>query len=195
MAGDGDEPDDPDELIDWLRNKSEDVWFDSAGHINWDDGVPVLMWMVDQPQCTQPLAASIFWAAAPDYYAAKMLEGQTFEEDVDESYALILRILKNWRAGLYARGNVAFEGPSGDYRALLARHPDRSDPLDVPEGLFASFPGRMSRRSAELAASANARAAGAKTSPFLRILGLILVLGSFAIAAALIAHRLRTGTW
>jgi hypothetical protein len=245
MAGDDDEREYRDyygELTDWLSDKSEDVWFDSVDHINWDEGVPVLMWMVDQPQCTWPLAASIFWAAGPDFYAARMLEGDPVEEGVDESYELILRILKNWRAGLYARGGVAFAGPTGPYyQARLARHPGRGDPLDIPESLFASFPGRMPRVPAALtpyadahlwdlyygacstqcgwrpgsarwtppeqpyrtayetervsAAARTTNAPPAKTTPFLRILGLMLFFGALLIAAALIAHRLRVGTW
>jgi Domain of unknown function (DUF4274) len=112
MAGDADERDYHGELINWLRDKGEDVWFDSVGHINWDEGVPVLMWLVDQPQCTWPLAASIFWAAAPDFYAAKMLEGETFDEVVDESYALILRIVKNWRPGSTLLAVSLLRGPA-----------------------------------------------------------------------------------
>lgn len=244
MAADDDEREYRDyygELTDWLRDKSEDVWFDSVDHINWDEGVPVLMWMVEQPQCTWPLAASIFWAAAPDFYATGMLEGEAFDEGIDKSYALILLILKNWRAGLYARGSVAFELPGGVYRALLARHPGRSDPLDVPDSLFVSFPGRMPRVPVALTPYADAhlwdlyygvcstwcgrRPGSAKWSPpeqpyrtayetervsaaarqtnappaattrFLRTIGLMLFFGALIIAAALIAHRLRVGTW
>jgi hypothetical protein len=36
MAGGDDERDYHGELTDWLRDKSEDVWFDSVGHIHWD---------------------------------------------------------------------------------------------------------------------------------------------------------------
>jgi hypothetical protein len=45
------------------------------------------------------------------------------------------------------------------------------------------------------AAARETNAPPAATTPFLRILGLILFFGGLAIAAALIAHRLRVGTW
>ena len=182
-------PDDADALIAWLDGKSEDVWFDTVDHINWDDGVPVLMWMTDQPQCTRALAARIFWTAAPDFYAIQMLAGETFDEDIDESWPLLQQILKNWRAGLYASGQIAFESPGAVYREMLSRHPGRGDPLNIPESLCVSLPGRLS------AAARETKAPPAETTPFLRVAGLVLFFGSLVIIAALVAHRLRKGSW
>lgn len=132
------------ELIAWLADKSEDVWFDAAGHLDWDDGAWVKIWMVDQPKCTQQVAARMFWAADPTSSAEHLLNGGELNLNA-EADMIVDRILKNWRKGLYRKGEIAFEGwgPNSGYQALLARYAPRPDPLNVPAGLFERFEGRM----------------------------------------------------
>jgi hypothetical protein len=136
------EPDYTHALVEWLADKDEDVWFDCVDHINWDDGIPVLLWMVSQPKCTQQLATRIFWMADPSHIAEQELEGQnpSFEPERTQIIQAVIQSSKN---GLYRIGKVSFQAAGSDYRALLKRYAPQSDPLKIPEALFQSFDGRM----------------------------------------------------
>jgi hypothetical protein len=130
------------ELTAWLAGKSEDVWFDCVDRLDWDDGAWVLLWMVGQPQCTRQLAARIFWWSDPTFLAEQLFNGGSLNLN-SESDMVVDRILRNWREGLYRKGEIAFEGPDERYQALLREHASRPDPLNVPKGLFGRFDGRM----------------------------------------------------
>jgi len=125
----------------WLAHASEDVWYDCVERVNPDDDTWLLLWMVDQPQCTEQLAAHIFWWSGPAHVAEHLFGGGSLNPN-DESDMLIDLILRNWRKDLYRKGEIGFDGPNDCYRAMLAKYAPRLDPLDVPQGLFSRFDGR-----------------------------------------------------
>ncbi|CAN7251762.1 DUF4274 domain-containing protein [Bradyrhizobium sp. LjRoot220] len=129
------------EMFAWLAQASEDVWFDCVERVNWDDDAWLLLWMVDQPQCTERLAARVFWWAGPAIFAEELFNGGSLNPN-DESQVIVDLIPRNWRKGLYRKGEIEVDWVDDSYKALLARHAPRPDPLNIPEGLFVRFAGR-----------------------------------------------------
>jgi hypothetical protein len=131
-------------MISWLKDKDPDVWFAITPMLNWDNAVPVLKWIVSQPHCDRANAAMIFWFAGPGFHAVELAKG---EQPQFESWTLIETILRNWKAGLYQRSELAW--PDKDGQASLASYerdvsgtPGARQALDIPPDLFGPFRGR-----------------------------------------------------
>jgi hypothetical protein len=135
-----DERDHPQAMIDWLADKSPDVWFEVTQNLNWDNAYRVLDWIISQPQCDKANAASIFWGADPLYHLRP--EAAAWESS-SEGFLLLDKVLRNWKAGFYTRAELAWsEDWRARYRDAVAARPDKRDPLSIPNDLLAPWKGR-----------------------------------------------------
>jgi VanZ family protein len=61
--------------------------------------------IISQPQCDKADAASIFWGADPPYYI-----GHADDANLDsEGFRIFDKVLRNWKAGLCARAELAWD--------------------------------------------------------------------------------------
>ncbi len=139
-----DERDFPAELIRWLADKSPDVWFATTRRLNWDNAIPVLQWIVSQPNCDKANAAMIFWLSEPAYYGERLARGEVPRGD---GWSLVNAILTNWRSGFYQRAELAWpdrhEGADiAHFLGRLEAVPGAREALQVPPGLLGKLPGR-----------------------------------------------------
>ena len=51
-------------MAEWLAEQPQDVWVSLAGSLNWDNALPTMHWMIEQPSCERAVAAAIFWLGA-----------------------------------------------------------------------------------------------------------------------------------
>ena len=131
-------------MIRWLADKDPDVWFAVTPLLNWDNAVPVLEWLVAQPQCDKANVASIFWAAGPAFFAQQLAEGKPTNF---ESWGLIEAILRNWENDFYTRAELAWPDEDGKtmighYEQRMRAQPSGGSALPIPRGLFGPIKGR-----------------------------------------------------
>ena len=144
----------------WLKEQDPDVWHATIDHLNWDNSVPTVKWIVSQPQCDKATAAKVFWLADPAFFACHIASGQGVPS-WSESWPLIETILEKWRSGFYKRAELAW--PDADGRASLNHFARRvaetagaEQALDIPRDLFGPLPGRQPRVPPELTPQENA---------------------------------------
>jgi hypothetical protein len=135
------------DMIHWLADKNPDVWFAATQRLNWDNAIPVLEWIVSQPNCDKANAAMIFWLADPVYDSEQLVKGA---QPDTETWPLVQTILRNWRTGFYHRRELAW--PNGTdmpeidhYLQRLAAVPGGQTALDLPADLMRPLSGRASR--------------------------------------------------
>ena len=128
-------------MIDWLKDKSPDVWFDVAQSLNWDNAMGVLDWIVSQPQCDRANAALVFWGCDPFYYLRT--PGSETDHISSEGFALLDKVLRNWKAGFYKRAELASDDDWRQrYRDVVASLPNQHDRFAIPRDLLGPFHGR-----------------------------------------------------
>ena len=150
---DDDDRDHPQAMIDWLSDKSPDVWFDVTRHLNWDNSHRVLDWIVSQPTCERANAALIFWGCDPFYY----LRNPDRDHIGADGHDLMAKILHNWSSGFYQRRELAFDKNYRlKYFELLEKLPGRVDPFDIPNDLLGPIHGRAPNVPPHLSAYNNA---------------------------------------
>ena len=144
----------------WLKDKSPDVWFETINHLNWDNSVPFLKWMVSQPTCDKAIAAKIFWLADPAFFACQIASGKGVPS-WSESWPLIETILGKWRSGFYERAEL--EWPDEESRVSISHYWRRvgetagaDKALDIPPELFGALPGRQPRVPPDMTPQENA---------------------------------------
>lgn len=147
-----DERDHQQAMIDWLADKSPEVWHAVALDLNWDNALGVFDWIISQRECDRGTAAFVFWSAGP-LYAMRALA--TNEWRCEESLRLITKIIRNWKTGFYLRDEIAWkEDHRADY-AVARQNLGGSDPLAIPEGLLSPQRGRPARVPEALRAENN----------------------------------------
>lgn len=132
---------------DWLTGKSHDVWMSSVEQLIGGHPNRLYLWMASQPECPAPVAGQIFWEGTPVFYSQGMLE-RGLEKPTGtyaNIYELLDPILQRWRQGDYVASDLDFRrfAHTAEYKALLARFPNRPDPLDIPADLLDPVPGRV----------------------------------------------------
>ncbi len=137
---DDDNRDSPQAMIDWLSDKSPDVWFEVTQHLNWDNSMGVLDWIISQPQCDKANAALVFWGCDPEHYLHNRADANP---SVSDGFCLLDKVLRNWKSGFYARGELAWreDHQQARYRNAVAALPGRTDPLAIPGDLLAPISG------------------------------------------------------
>lgn len=127
-------------MIAWLDRQLPDVWHEVATHLNWDNAVPVLDWIVSQPRCDRATAALILWRANP-LYAMRLLATCTWRGE--DSLHVVTKIVRNWKTGFYTRSELAWpEDHRADY-VTARRNYGGSDPLAMPVDLLSPWKGRQ----------------------------------------------------
>ena len=134
-------------LTSWLKDKDQDVWFATINHLNWDNSLRTLKWIVSRPECDKANVAHIFWAADPAFFACRIVTGEGVPA-WSEGWPLVETILQNWRRGLYQHSELAWPDESGrasihHYQNSVSRVPGADNILDIPAGLFGPFAGRL----------------------------------------------------
>lgn len=128
-------------IIDWLKDQREDVWFDCAGRFAChDDGLWILLAMVEHPRCTKQVAASIFWRMGAYDVASDLLKGGKLNPN-SEGDMIIDRVLRKWRSGFYQIGEIEFAAPGDAYWRDILKE-GSADPLNIPVDLLGNFEGR-----------------------------------------------------
>lgn len=69
----------PQKMKSYLSDAPNEDWMFVACDINYDEGFPVIEWMVSQPRCPQAAALAIYWLMSPTI--VKMSDTNTFEID------------------------------------------------------------------------------------------------------------------
>jgi len=77
-----------------------------AKNYNWDDGILVLNWIINNAICDKATAKFIFWTAAPDYYT--QFEKASDNEYDDGVFGLLKTIIKNFENGFYIKEEFSF---------------------------------------------------------------------------------------
>jgi len=109
-----------DAMIWWLEQQRDPAQLHRVALTwNWDRETRPLRYIVDRPDCDKGTALSIFYSAAPDYYASNTSHSGPFHDPnyksrfsdplptpddiwhIDEPIWLIRRIASNWAAGRY----------------------------------------------------------------------------------------------
>ena len=106
-------------VIDWMTRKGPPEWHGVAAHWNWDNGIEPLLWVLDQEDCDQGTALSVFWACDP---YDQMDERQAQCRPGREDYQIVHKVLERW---IPAECHIAFiesegEAASDFDRKLLA---------------------------------------------------------------------------
>lgn len=100
--------------------------------------------IVMQPDCDRATALAIFWKMSPDYYA-QFPDRAAVPEVNRAGYDLIELIRERWQAGVYRRGELAFDLEADawpvDFDELRQRYGARVDRL-IPPAMRVSLPGR-----------------------------------------------------
>lgn len=147
-------------LTSWLKDKDQDVWYDTANHLNWDNSLHTLKWIVTRPECDKANVANIFWAADPAFFACKIAAGEGVPA-WSESWPLVETILQKWRSGFYQQSELAWPDDSGraslhHYQKAVSQVAGADKALDIPPELFGPFAGRLPHVPPELTPYENA---------------------------------------
>ncbi len=129
-------------MADWLRGQSQNVWLAATADINWGFAVPLLQWVIAQPQCDLGVAAQIFWLGNPSEVADPRDTWR--DDDGDENHDLVRAIARNAAAGQYrdcrlapCSEDVAFE--MRQFGRLRHAYPDHVLPFTVAPALLGPF--------------------------------------------------------
>lgn len=105
---------------------------------NWDDGVEVLSWIINNPLCDTGTAKMIFWRAQPSYYTQFLTKE---EADFDrEVFELIKTIIEKIQTGFYRRQNIAYN-PIKDPAAEETDYEDPEAKWKIPDFMKEPSPG------------------------------------------------------
>jgi hypothetical protein len=129
------------------------VWVVASECFNWVDSVPVMHWMIEQPQCDLAVAANIFWLGNPSELSHPEMCSRWEGEPRWEDEALLRQILLHAAAGRYScRWCPTFEHLTyeimeiWDYRRQF---PDHVPPFEIPPALLGPFGERPPRSAYE----------------------------------------------
>ncbi|WP_052248439.1 DUF4274 domain-containing protein [Chryseobacterium taiwanense] len=79
---------------------------------NWDDGVEVLLWIVNSNKCDKATALMIFWRACPDYYLEKEEnELDVYEREINH---LLKTIIESFKSNKFKRSIFSYN-PQEDF--------------------------------------------------------------------------------
>jgi uncharacterized protein DUF4274 len=131
------------ELIGWLSDKDPDVWHYVAGLINWDNGEPVIDWIVSQPGCYLSTACEMFWKCDPVYIAG---QGPGAPTGDSAATAIFQKIVARANAGEYQSGGPGavvdnLAGMVSRYKEAVRGLPDGVEPHPVPPEFLAPMRG------------------------------------------------------
>lgn len=130
-------------MIDWLRTQPQEVWVIAAESFNWVDSVPVMHWMIEQPECDIAVVATIFWLGNPSelYHPDMCSRWQGEPRWGDE--ALLRQILLNAATGRYpCRWRPDFEHMTFEIMEIWGYRRQFSDhvpPFEIPAALLGPF--------------------------------------------------------
>ena len=133
MAWDDDDGNDGIERLKaWLPLQTPETWHKVALTWNWDNGIEVLDWILDQSTCDRGTAIAVYRLGQPDYFAEQYLslEAMRAEDNFQLADAEFLaRICERWANGAF-----------GEYRYSPGENWDPED--DSGEGLSAGISGK-----------------------------------------------------
>lgn len=99
-------------MAEWLARQSQDVWVLLVGSLNWDNSLPVMHWMIEQPACERAVAATIFWLGAD------LLDNDTSPEEAADDQACRMLMAIAHRA--LTRGFPATLSPDDDTAEMVS---------------------------------------------------------------------------
>ena len=135
-------PDNDDEtelFLAWLKDNGPDEWHRWAIDMNWDYGLDLFRWIINQPNCDRGTALSVYYAAQPDFFEQYASIEAAQDDNPDHvGITLMLRICEMWRQGAYTTYNyrpgdaaITYLEQGADAMRALAQ----SVPWDVPDDL------------------------------------------------------------
>ena len=98
----GESPDAWGRFVDWLIEDSSAI----DRHLvmqayNWDHGVEIPNWIVQQPDTQMATVLNIFWLAEPSYYVGLVARNEAIPDYHEGHYEMLLQIGKNVASGFY----------------------------------------------------------------------------------------------
>ncbi len=111
-------------LIAWLKAHGPDDWHRVAEGWNWDDGVDILEWIAEQPECDRATAQLIFLLASGEFHKRFPVSEDSIKESPysDSTFTFLEPIILRWNAGFYTRSGIASDDAQmlasvqGEYR-------------------------------------------------------------------------------
>lgn len=98
------------DMIAWLQSRSPEDWHFVGDHLNWDNAMGVIQWILDQKTCDKATAAMMFWKSDPIYYLQfANREAITGHAAVNlDGFDFTKKLLERWTRGFYNRSSIAF---------------------------------------------------------------------------------------
>lgn len=119
-------------LIEWMARRGPDDWHRVALSYNWDNGLSPLEWIVTRPTCDRATALVVFWMTEPDARLGYASPSDAKADHAESEWRLVKLIADRWRAGAYARSEIALDPtdymgwPLDEWRRLEAKHSRRT---------------------------------------------------------------------
>jgi hypothetical protein len=104
------EVEEPNRVIFNKLTTAEELHYIAENH-NWDNGITVLEWIIENNLCSEATALMVFWRAQPyDYikfsYNVKSLK--LYDNVNIDIFNLIRKILKNYTQGFYRKSSIKY---------------------------------------------------------------------------------------
>jgi hypothetical protein len=101
------ENDEPNKEIFDKLTTPEELHYIAENH-NWDNGITVLKWIVDNKLCSEATALMIFWRAQPYDYVEYKYDAKSLKYADTDIFDLIKIIMKNYKNGFYKKTSIKY---------------------------------------------------------------------------------------
>lgn len=93
-------------VMDYLKSGDAIAWHRVAQTWNWGWPLQPLKWIIDQPECDQGTALTLFWYSEPGYCLL-----QPEQDRSKQDFLFPLYILERWKMKAFRNNVIAFPGP------------------------------------------------------------------------------------
>jgi Domain of unknown function (DUF4274) len=109
-----------------------------ASIFNWDAGIELLSWIINNPICDAGTAKMIFWRSQPSYYT--IFSSVEEAEHHSEIFILVRSIIENFQNRFYMNQNIFYD-PNADPSAEETAYQDPEAEWEIPDFMKESSPG------------------------------------------------------
>ncbi|SEJ02384.1 MULTISPECIES: DUF4274 domain-containing protein [unclassified Variovorax] len=115
-------------VLSYLESATPEQWHVYAARSNYDDNLPMLRWLVDNPKLDRGTALLIYWYLGAAWYVQYASE-EDIEDYQQEDFEVLKLIEQRYAEGFYAASRIWFApehsegGGPGDYPDLPKLRP------------------------------------------------------------------------
>ncbi|MDR2925564.1 MAG: DUF4274 domain-containing protein [Azoarcus sp.] len=102
------EVEEPDKDIFNKLTTSEELHYIAENH-NWDNGIIILEWIIENKLCSEATALMIFWRAQPYDYTKYNYNAKSIKYIDIDIFNLIKVIIKNYENGFYKKTSIKYD--------------------------------------------------------------------------------------